>query len=128
MTILLDTCTLLWFVEGSAKLSSRAKAAIENNDNTPMYSIASVWEMAIKIGLRKLVISRPLYPEFADVMTEYGFQQLDISYLHASKVTGLPMHHRDPFDRLLIAQAIVEEIPIVSHDSAFCRYSVHLIW
>ena len=128
MTILLDTCTLLWFVEGSAKLSSRAKAAIENNDNTPMYSIASVWEMAIKIGLRKLVISRPLYPEFADVMTEYGFQQLDFSYRHASEVTGLPMHHRDPFDRLLIAQALVEDLPIVSHDSAFSHYPVSLIW
>ncbi len=128
MTILLDTCTLLWFVEGSAKLSSRAKAAIENNDNTPMYSIASVWEMAIKIGLRKLVISRPLYPEFADVITEYGFQQLDISYRHASEVTGLPTHHRDPFDRLLIAQALVEDLPIVSHDSAFSHYPVSLIW
>ena len=61
-------------------------------------------------------------------MTEYGFQQLDISYRHASEVTGLPMHHRDPFDRLLIAQALVEDLPIVSHDSAFSHYPVSRIW
>ena len=127
---MLDTHALLWFVEGSAALSSRAKAAIENTDNTPMYSIVSVWEMAIKIGKGRLTISRPLYPEFAEVLQEHGFRQLDISYRHASKVTELPIRkdHGDPFDRLLIAQAIVEEIPIVSHDSAFGRYSVRLIW
>jgi len=130
VTILLDTHALLWFVEGSAALSSRAKAAIENIDNMPMYSIVSVWEMAIKIGRGRLTISRPLYPEFADMLQDHGFQQLDISYRHASKVTELPIHkdHGDPFDRLLIAQALVEGLPIVSHDSAFDRYPVSLIW
>ena len=132
MTILLDTHALLWFVEGSPELSSHAKAAIENTNNTPMYSIVSVWEMAIKIGQGKLTIScsRPLYPEFADVLQEHGFRQLDISYRHASKVAELPIHkdHGDPFDRLLIAQALVEGLPIVSHDSAFDRYPVSLIW
>lgn len=130
MTILLDTHALLWFVEGSAALSSPAKAAIENTANTPMYSIASVWEMAIKIGLGKLAISYPLHPEFEEMLQERGFQQLGISYRHASKVVELPIHkdHRDPFDRLLIAQALVEDLPIVSHDSAFGRYPVSRIW
>ena len=128
MTLLLDTHTLLWFVEDAAALSGRAKAAIEDIDNTPLYSIASVWEMAIKLGLGKLAMSRPLYPEFAGMLDEHGFQQLEISYRHASAVAGLPRHHRDPFDRLLIAQALVENLPIVSVDAAFDPYAVTRIW
>ena len=128
MTLLLDTHTVLWFVEDTAPLSGRARAAIEDLDNTPAYSIASVWEMAIKVGLGKLSMSRPLYPEFARLLEEHGFQQLGISYRHASEVTRLPWHHRDPFDRLLIAQALVENLPIVSVDPAFDHYAVTRIW
>ena len=128
MTLLLDTHTLLWFVEDAAALSDRARAAIEDLDNTPAYSIASVWEMAIKVGLGKLAMSRPLYPEFARLLQERGFQQLAISYRHASEVARLPRHHRDPFDRLLIAQASVENLPIVSVDEAFDDYAVTRLW
>ena len=128
MTLLLDTHTVLWFVEDAPALSVRAKAAIEDLDNTPAYSIASVWEMAIKVGLGKLAVSRPLYPEFARLMQEHGFEQLEISYRHASEVARLPWHHRDPFDRLLIAQAQVENLPIVSVDPAFDHYAVTRIW
>ena len=128
MTLLLDTHTLLWFVEDAAALSDRAKAVIEDLDNTPTYSIASVWEMAIKVGLGKLAMSRPLYPEFARLLQERGFQQLGISYRHASEVARLPWHHRDPFDRLLIAQASVENLPIVSVDAAFDDYAVTRLW
>ncbi len=128
MTLLLDTHTVLWFVEDAPALSHRAKAAIEDLDNTPTYSIASVWEMAIKAGQGKLAISRPLYPEFARLLQEHGFQQLGISYRHASEVGRLPWHHRDPFDRLLIAQAMVENLPIVSVDRAFDDYAVTRIW
>ena len=128
MTLLLDTHTLLWFVEDAAALSDRARAAIEDLDNTPAYSIASVWEMAIKVSLGKLAMSRPLYPEFARLLQERGFQQLPISYRHASEVARLPRHHRDPFDRLLIAQASVENLPIVSVDEAFDDYAVTRLW
>lgn len=128
MTLLLDTHTVLWFVEDAPALSDRAKAAIEDLDNTPTYSIASVWEMAIKVGLGKLAVSRPLYPEFARLLQEHGFEQLGISYRHASEVGRLPWHHRDPFDRLLIAQALVEGLPIVSVDPAFDHYAVTRIW
>lgn len=128
MTLLLDTHTVLWFVEDAPALSDRAKAAIEDLDNTPTYSIASVWEMAIKVGLGKLAVSRPLYPEFARLLQEHGFEQLGISYRHASEVGRLPWHHRDLFDRLLSAQALVENIPIVSVDSAFDDYAVTRIW
>ena len=128
MTLLLDTHTLLWFVEDAAALSARAKAVIEDLDNTPTYSIASVWEMAIKVGLGKLAMSCPLYPEFARLLQERGFQQLGISYRHASEVARLPWHHRDPFDRLLIAQASVENLPIVSVDAAFDDYAVTRLW
>ena len=106
----------------------RAKAAIEDLDNIPLYSAASVWEMAIKVGLGKLAMSRPLYPEFARLLQERGFQQLGISYRHASEVARLPWHHRDPFDRLLIAQALVENLPIVSIDAAFDAYAVTRMW
>ena len=96
MTLLLDTHTLLWFVEHAPALSHRARTAIEDIDNVPVYSIASVWEMAIKLGLGKLAMSRPLNPEFSDMLKEHGFHQLDISFRHASEVAGLPLHHRDP--------------------------------
>ena len=128
VTLLLDTHTLLWFVEDEAALSDRARAAIEDLDNTPTYSIVSVWEMAIKISVGKLAVSRPLYPEFAHLLQERGFEQLQISYRHASEVARLPWHHRDPFDRLLIAQASVENLPIVSIDTAFDHYPVTRLW
>lgn len=128
MTLLLDTHTLLWFVEDAAELSDRARTAIEDLDNTPAYSIVSVWEMAIKISVGKLTMSHSLYPEFARSLQERGFEQLDISYRHASEVTRLPWHHRDPFDRLLIAQASVENLPIVSVDTAFDDYGVTRLW
>lgn len=128
MTLLLDTHTVLWFVENAPDLSPRAKAAIEDTDNAVVCSVASVWEMAIKLGLGKLAMSRPLYPEFADLLEEHGIQQLAISNRHASGVAGLPLHHRDPFDRLLIAQAIVENLPIVSADQAFEPYPITRIW
>ena len=128
MTLLLDTHTLLWFVEDSPALSGRAKAAIEDLDNTPAYSIVSVWEMAIKISVGKLAVSRPLYPELARLLRERGFEQLQISYRHASEVARLPWHHRDPFDRLLIAQASVENLPIVSVDEVFDDYAVTRLW
>ena len=86
--------TLLWFVEDAPALSDRARIAIEDLDNTPVYSIASVWEMAIKVGVGKLAMSRPLYPEFARLLQERGFEQLQISYRHASEVARLPWHHR----------------------------------
>ena len=128
MTLLLDTHTLLWFVEHAPELSQRAKAVIEDRDNTVVYSIASVWEMAIKLGLGKLAMSRPLYPDFADLLKEHGIQPLDIAYRHSSEVSTLPMHHRDPFDRLLVAQAMVENLPIVSADRAFDPYAITRIW
>ena len=128
MTLLLDTHTLLWFVEDYPALSGRAKAAIEDLDNTPAYSIVSVWEMAIKISVGKLAVSRPLYPELARLLRERGFEQLQISYRHASEVARLPWHHRDPFDRLLIAQASVENLPIVSADEVFDDYAVTRLW
>ena len=128
MTLLLDTHTLLWFVEDATALSDRARAAIEDLDNTPAYSIASVWEMALKIGLGRLAMTRPLYPEFARLLQQLGFQQLEISYRHASAVARLPWHHRDPFDRLLIAQASVENLPIVSVNEALDDYAVSRLW
>ena len=128
MTLLLDTHTLLWFVEHAPQLSHRAKAAIEDSDNTVVYSIASVWEMAIKLGLGKLAMSRPLYPGFADLLKAHGIQELGIAYRHASEVSALPSHHRDPFDRLLVAQAMVENLPIVSADRAFDPYPITRIW
>ena len=84
--------------------------------------------MAIKVGLGKLAMSRPLYPEFARLLQERGFQQLAISDRHAGEVARLPWHHRDPFDRLLIAQASVENLPIVSVDTAFDDYAVTRLW
>ena len=128
MTLLVDTNALIWFAEDAPNLSAAAKAALEHPDNAAVYSLASIWEMAIKLSLSKLEMSRPLYPDFQSSLEQHGFEALDISFRHVAEVAHLPFHHRDPFDRLLIGQAVVEGLPIVSSDAGFDAYEVTRIW
>ena len=124
MKLLLDTHTFLWFVNDNPKLSNHLKDLIEDTNNVSYLSIASLWEMSIKFNLGKLTLD-PNYEEFVDrEVTTSAIQLLDIELEHLRVNATLPFHHRDPFDRLIIAQSIVEEIPIVSVDSAFDKYSV----
>ena len=128
MKLLLDTQAFLWFVTDDARRSAAARDAIEGADNERALSIASVWEMAIKHALGKLHFTEP-FPQFVTTQTAAnGIALLAIDVEHAIAVASLPMHHRDPFDRLLMAQALAEEMAMVSSDEALDRYGVRRIW
>ncbi|WP_036478303.1 type II toxin-antitoxin system VapC family toxin [Myxosarcina sp. GI1] len=127
MKLLLDTHTFLWFVNDNPKLSNRLKDLIEDKNNVSYLSIASLWEMSIKYNLGKLTLD-PNYKEFVErEVTTSVIQLLNIELEHLRINATLPFHHRDPFDRLIIAQSIIEEIPIVTIDIAFDKYSTTLI-
>ena len=121
---LLDTHTTIWFWQDDPRLSRRAKSLIEDPSNRKRVSIASCWEIAIKVGLGKLYLGEPTRPYLERLLVRNHFDLLPITLEHATAVEGLVSHHKDPFDRLLIAQAIVENIPIISVDSAFDAYPV----
>ena len=124
MRLLVDSHVLLWHVLDDPRLGPGPTAAIEADDAEVLVSTASLWEVAIKVGLGKLDAPDDL-PERAE---QLGFELLPVSAEHAWRVRGLPPHHRDPFDRLLIAQAQVERLPIVTADPSFADYDVTVVW
>jgi PIN domain nuclease of toxin-antitoxin system len=126
--LLLDTHTLLWFLRNDPSLTATAKAAIEDPANHKLVSIATCWEMSIKAELGKLRLVEPVALLLARELPANNFGLLDITLAHATAVEALPRHHKDPFDRLLIAQAQIEGIPIVSADAAFDPYGIIRIW
>lgn len=121
MNLLLDTQSFLWFVSGNASLSKKAKEAIENNNNTNYISIASIWEISIKFALGKLQI-KGTFESVIDDVNENGIILLPINFLHAVQQTKLPMHHRDPFDRIIASQVLVEKMSLISNDVIFDKY------
>ncbi|MEO1402899.1 MAG: type II toxin-antitoxin system VapC family toxin [Cyanobacteria bacterium J06635_1] len=128
MKVLLDTHSFLWFIDDNPKLSDFARSTIENGDNQVLMGIASLWEIAIKYQLGKLKLSNPFDTLFPAQLQLNDIQLLKIEVAHLSIVAQLPMHHRDPFDRLIIAQAIAEKLPIVGTDSVFDAYAIRRIW
>ena len=121
MNYLIDTHTFLWFVSGSTDLSQKAKAAIESNDNTIFISIASLWEISIKTALGKLQINGKYESVLTDVV-ENNIVILPINFQHTVIQNGLAFHHRDPFDCIIIAQALVEKMDLVGNDKMFDNY------
>lgn len=128
MTLLLDSHALIWFAEDDPNLSRRAKAAVEDAANSVFYSAATIWELAIKLQLGKIRMSLDLASEFRQRLEERGFEFLPIDYGHAAHVASLPLHHRDPFDRLLVAQAKLEGLTMISHDGQLDAYGIHRLW
>jgi PIN domain nuclease of toxin-antitoxin system len=128
MRLLLDTHTFLWFCQGDAALSATAKTLIEDPANHKLVSVASCWEIAIKAGLGKLTLGEPSATYIPAALSRTGFELLPVSLVHATAVESLPPHHRDPFDRLLVAQAKIEVIPVVSADPALDPYGVRRLW
>ena len=128
MKLLLDTHTFLWLVEGSPNLSTAAQLALTDPANELNLSVASVWEMAIKTGNKKLTLSDPLDAFVGKWTMIYQIALLPIDTRHALAVVGLPGHHRDPFDRMLIAQALVERMTLVSGDTRIALYSLPILW
>lgn len=128
MRLLLDTHAFLWWIEGDANLSRKASRTIAEPANECLLSLASCWEMAIKVGLGKLQLPGVMERFVPEQLAVNAFRQLDIEFKHVARVASLPFHHRDPFDRLLVAQALEEHIPIVSADRVFRRYGVERVW
>ena len=124
MKLLLDTHIFLWFIMGSPRLSTHARDLIEDEANEKFLSVASLWEIAIKYSLGKLSLSAPFDKLIPQQLSLNGFELLNIKIDHATMVATLPFHHRDPFDRLLIAQAMTEKMSVVSSDSAFDAYTI----
>ncbi len=127
MKLLLDTHTFLWFINDSPQLSADAKNLLESEVDL-LLSVASLWEIAIKASLGKLTLPDTYDKFIPQQLTLNEIEILPISVAHLALVTTLPFHHRDPFDRLLIAQAMVEQISIVSIDIVFDSYTVNRIW
>lgn len=128
MTLLLDTHAFLWWVEGAPALGRRARAAVSNPDNEVFFSVASCWELAIKLSLGKLRLTQSLERFIPEQLTRNGFALLGMEFRHVARVADLPFHHRDPFDRVLVAQALVDELAIVSADGIFRKYGVTVVW
>jgi PIN domain nuclease of toxin-antitoxin system len=127
MTGILDTHTFIWWDSDLPKLSPKAAAFIVDPANTIVLSVASVWEMVIKTQLGKLTLSKPLATIIAQQQAN-GILVLEATLAHILAIESLPLHHKDPFDRLLIAQANVENAVLVSGDPILSRYAVNLLW
>lgn len=128
MKLLLHTHTLIWFSIGDDKmLSKEAKKAIENIDNDLYVSIVSFWEIAIKIGLGKLHLTKEV-KVLADFLSQSGISTLSVSVNHTIKLLDLKFHHRDPFDRMLIAQSMEEGFSVITKDKNFSLYNIKTIW
>jgi PIN domain nuclease of toxin-antitoxin system len=126
--LLLDTHTLYWYIEGDPQLSAMAQTLIQDAANEVLLSPASYWEIAIKVSIGKWQLNRP-YDQFIDLgLNQYKFQVLPILPGHTSWLIGLPFHHKDPFDRLLISQALVENLSIVSCDVIIDAYGAQRFW
>lgn len=126
--LLLDTHAFLWWVDNSPTLSAKARAAIAKAE-TPCYlSLASCWEMAIKASLGKLTLAQPVERFIPEQLAANGFSLLAIDFHHVSRVETLPFHHRDPFDRLLVAQALHEKMSLVSADASLSAYGIKRLW
>lgn len=128
MTFLLDTHAFLWLLAGDRRLSPASKRLFVDPANEPLLSVASAWEIAIKTSLGKLTLPAPPRRWLRQELSRNGVELLPISFDHATRVAQLPFHHRDPFDRLIAAQALEENLGLLSADAAFDAYGVTRLW
>ncbi|HWD60417.1 MAG TPA: type II toxin-antitoxin system VapC family toxin [Stellaceae bacterium] len=128
MRLLLDTHVLLWWLSGNRALSVPARAAIADDDNATLVSAASAWEIAIKFKQGKLPTAGGLVRDIEGTMDRHGFLGLSVTILDGQHAGSLPLHHKDPFDRLLIAQALAGSLTLISNERLFDRYGVARLW
>ncbi len=128
MTLLLDTHAFIWWDEDPTRLGSAARVACLDPNNDLFLSTASVWELQLKLMIGKLTVRKPLRQLVEDQVQQNGLGILQVSLEHVLNLDSLPFHHRDPFDRMLIAQAQSEGWSVVSHDHAFTQYAVSVVW
>lgn len=128
MRAILDTHAFLWFIDGNPKLSGTARNIIETAENERLFSIASLWEITIKVSLGKLKVPLPFTKLIGEHVYGNAISILHIAPEHLDVLRALPFHHRDPFDRLLIAQSLSENLPLISHDEIFDGYGAQRYW
>jgi len=128
MKYLLDTHCFLWWLASPDRLSAEALGIIGNLDHDILISVASSWEIAIKYALGKLRLPTPPEDYVPSRLHRCGFGTLHIQHTHALRVAALPMHHRDPFDRILIAQSQIDRIPVITVDRRSAAYPVEVVW
>jgi PIN domain nuclease of toxin-antitoxin system len=126
--LLLDTHAFLWFLAGDRRMRPSARRRIEDARNERLLSVASIWELAIKTSLGKLELDDPLDELIERGVEENDVRLLSISKTHALRVAALPWHHRDPFDRLLVAQALEDDLALLSAETAFDAYGARRVW
>ena len=124
---LLDTHTLIWYINGDLELSQNAKTAIEANDTINFVSIASLWEIAIKISLGKLELKTP-FKQIGRQIEENGFEVLPVTFEDTLTISTLPFHHRDPFDRIIIVQSFSNGLTLIPKDKNFDLYKAKVLW
>lgn len=127
MRILVDTHVMLWWTSGDPRLALSAAARLRDGGTRLLWSLASSWEMAVKIGVGKLALERPLHRFFADLVRVEDVEPLAVTTEHCVRMAELPLHHRDPFDRMLVAQAQCEGVPILTADPKIAHYDVETI-
>lgn len=128
MRALVDTHVLLWWLKDDERLSAMARDVLADGDSHLLWSMASSWEIAVKARTGKLRLGRPIERLFGEIVGRQGLEILPITHEHCGRVARLPLHHRDPFDRMLVAQANQEKVPIVSADRKLDQYRVETIW
>lgn len=128
MKYLLDTHILIWFISGDEQLNFYAKQLIENEENELLISIASLWEIAIKYNLGKLQLQKPYEQLFPEQLEENNIDILKVKIDHLKLLCNLPLYHRDPFDRIIVCQALFEQIPIISKDNILDNYGIKREW
>lgn len=128
MRLLLDTHTFLWWINNDPLLSESARVAIASERNECFLSLASCWELAIKTSIGKLRLTKSVERFIPEELAANDFQLLTLDFRHVAKVETLPFHHRDPFDRLLVAQVLTERMTIISADTVLSEYGVKRIW
>jgi len=128
MRLLIDSHALIWYVDQHQQLSSASYAAMSDPSNELLLSAGSIWEIAIKIGLGKLVLTQSYLLWMSQALSDLGITVLPITVEYADLQASLPKHHSDPFDRLIVAQAILEKVSIVSADARMDAYGVTRIW
>jgi PIN domain nuclease of toxin-antitoxin system len=128
MRLLLDTHAFLWWIADDARLSTRARSPIATRRHECFVSIASRWEITIKVSLEKLKLEAPVDRLIPEQLAVNSFSLLSIEFAHVARVARLAFHHRDPFDRLLAGQALIDDLTVVSADPIFRRYGVKRLW
>jgi len=128
MRLLLDTHAFIWYTTDSSRLTATGRSLIDNGENDILLSTARVWEMAIKHSIGKLTFSMPFMEFIKQQIAVNRIDILEITFDHIEVVASLPLHHRDPFDRLIIAQSMAQQIPILSVDAIFDAYAIARLW